>query len=156
VMATADVEPYDLDGSKLFKVLIETDPTKRMPMAPQPPVPFDQVNLIAKWILQGAQNLTCDDTIAPGGCDTTGVSFAQFIKPLLQTNCQGCHSGSAPSAGVLLTTHAGIKAAAVSGRLHGAIARLPGYKPMPFNGDQLPQCTIDKVKAWVDAGAPNN
>jgi hypothetical protein len=156
VMATADVEPFDLQGSKLFKVLIEIDGDKRMPKAPQPPLPPDQVNLIGKWILQGAQNLHCD-TIDTNPCDLSNVSYSQFVKPTIQTNCQGCHSGQSASAGLNLTDYNVVKTVALNGRLHGAIAWLPGFKKMPFNSpNQLPACTIDKIKAWIDQGAPNN
>lgn len=153
VMQTGEVEPYDLDDSDLYEVLVEDDPDKRMPYN-RPPLSQAQIQVIANWILQGAQNLECDADA--GGCNTDNVSYAQFIKPLIESNCQGCHSGSAPSGGVNLTTHAGVKAVATNGTLHGVTAWLPGYPKMPFGGSQLPDCTVDKIKAWIDAGAPNN
>ncbi len=61
VMATGDVRPGNPGGSDLYEVLIETRPDKRMPPPPQPPLSADQIEMIRKWILQGAKNLSCDD-----------------------------------------------------------------------------------------------
>jgi hypothetical protein len=38
----------------------------------------------------------------------------------------------------------------------GAITHAPGFTPMPQGGAKLPACEIAKIKAWVDAGSPNN
>ncbi|NUO03164.1 MAG: hypothetical protein HUU01_21345 [Saprospiraceae bacterium] len=154
VMQTGDVTPFNLDESDLYEVLIEDDVEDRMPRSPNPALSQDQINLIATWILQGAQNLTCDANA--GQCDTQNMSFATNIRPIIQNNCQGCHSGTAPSGGINLSTYNGVAAVATNGRLYGAIARQPGFVAMPFGGNQLPQCSIDKIKAWIDAGVPNN
>ncbi len=153
VMQTADVEPFNLDGSEIYSVLIEDDPDKRMPLD-RPSLSADQIQLVAKWILQGAKNEECDQSA--GGCDTVSVSFAQFVKPVIQNQCQGCHSGAAPSGGVDLSTYQGVKSQALNGKLHGVTAWLSGYKKMPFGSSQLSDCTVDKIKAWVDAGALEN
>lgn len=153
VIATADVEPFDLSGSDLYEVITETDPDKRMPQPPNSPLTSDQIQLIAKWILQGAENLECEET---GGCDTDNISFSADVRPVIQTYCQGCHGGSAPSGGINLTTHSGVAAVANNGRLYGAINRDNGFSPMPQGAAKLPACTIAKIKSWIDAGAPNN
>ena len=153
-MQTADVEPFDLDGGKLYEVITEDDEDKRMPQPPNAPLTSDQINLIAKWILQGAKNLECDPN--SGGCDTENVSFSGFVQPVIQNSCQGCHSGNSPSGDIDLTNYQNIKVVADNGRLFGAISWANGFENMPQGGDQLPQCTIDKIKSWIDAGAPNN
>lgn len=154
VMATADVKPYRIDDSEIYEVLVDDDPDERMPPAPAAPLPPDQIQLIAKWILQGAPDLHCDPDA--GGCDTTAVTFSATVKPVIDTHCKGCHSSSSPSGGIDLSTWAGVKAVAESGQLYGAIAWLNGYTPMPQGSDQLPDCTIMQIKAWIDAGAPDN
>lgn len=154
VMQTADVVPFNLSESDLYKAITDDDPGDRMPLAPNAPLSQDQINLIGKWILQGAQNLECDANA--GQCDTQNITFSGTIRPIIQNNCQGCHSGTAPSAGINLSTHSGVAAVAANGTLYGVVERLPGYIPMPYGGNRLPQCTIDKIKAWIDAGAPNN
>lgn len=100
------------------------------------------------------------EELYPGqGCDTADVKFSAFIKPMIDAKCVGCHSGSAPSGGVKLTTHAEIQAAAKSGQLYGVLAWVAPYtgsKQMPPGGPKWPECDINKVKSWINKGAPNN
>lgn len=155
VIASDVIRAFDLNGSDLYEVITETDPDKRMPQPPNERLTAEQITVIAKWILQGAKDLTCD--VNAGVCDTTAVSYSGFIAPLLANTCVGCHSGGAPSGGISLNTHAGVQAVALNGRLVGAVTWATGYKPMPFGAaSKLPSCTIDKIKAWVNDGAPNN
>jgi uncharacterized membrane protein len=154
VMATGDVEPFDLSDSELYEVLVEGDIDKRMPPSPTPALNQDKIQLIAQWILQGAENLACDPDLEP--CETDNVSFASFVKPILDLYCVGCHSGNPPSGGIDLSNYQGVKAVADNGSLIGAINWTAGFSKMPKNGDQLPDCEIDKIKSWVDAGALDN
>ncbi len=154
VMQTADVRAFDLDGSDLYEVITDSDPDKRMPPPPRAGLTSAQINLIATWILQGAENLECDPDA--GVCDTDNVSYATTIVPILQNTCLGCHSGSAPSGGINLSTHAGVQTVALNGRLVGAVSHDSAYSPMPQGGQKLSDCKIDQIRAWVDAGAPNN
>jgi uncharacterized membrane protein len=154
VMNTADVEPFDLNGSDLYEVITENNPNKIMPPPPNALLSAAQIALIAKWINQGAQDLTCDANT--GGCNTANMSFNNDIKPIINDKCAGCHSGNNPSGGIDLSTHAGVSAVALSGQLYGSINWQTGFSSMPQGGSKLPQCEIDKIKSWVDAGAPNN
>lgn len=155
VMNTADVEAFDLDGSDLYEVITENDEDKRMPPPPNNPLNSAQINLISKWILQGAKNETCNP--GAGGCDTTAVSFADEILPVINTNCLGCHNDDVPNAGISLASYEQIKSTAEQGLLYGVISWSPGYEPMPLGAQSpLPQCTIDQIESWIAAGAPNN
>jgi hypothetical protein len=90
-------------------------------------------------------------------CDTSNVTYSTTIKGLLNTyTCLTCHIGSNPSGGFTLDTYAGIKARVTDGRLWGAINHLSGFSPMPQGYVKMSDCDIKKVKAWIDAGAPNN
>ncbi|NTV83374.1 MAG: hypothetical protein HGA23_03610 [Bacteroidales bacterium] len=96
-----------------------------------------------------------------GDCDTTNVTYSGTIFPMINSNCTGCHSGSAPQGNVHLEDYTTISAAAAIpagqyGSLYGAISHDPGNSPMPKNGTQLSECKIKQVKAWIDAGTPNN
>lgn len=153
-MATADVDPFDLDGSKIYRVITDDDPDDRMPLAPNAPLNQEQIQLIAKWISQGALNLECDENSE--GCNTANVSYAANIQPVIQNNCVGCHSGNAASGGVRLSTHAEVKQVADNGRLFGAVSWQEGFVNMPFGGSQLPPCTIDQIEAWIAEGALDN
>ena len=154
VIQSGEVEPFDLNESDLYKVLIENDPDDRMPPPPSSPISQNQITIIAEWILQGAQDLECDPNAA--GCDTDNVSYSEFVKPLLQNNCQGCHSGTQSSGGIELTTYDGAKAVANNGSLLGAIDHQSGFSPMPQGAAKLNDCDIDKIKSWIDAGTQNN
>lgn len=151
---TADVEPFNLDDSEIYEVLVDSDLDERMPPVPTAPLPADQIQLIAKWILQGGENRMCDEMAT--GCDTTNVSFSTFVKPLLDMHCLGCHSGSSPSGGILLTDYSNILTVVQNGSLLGSIQHENGFTAMPIGNDQLPQCDIDKIKSWIDAGALDN
>lgn len=89
-------------------------------------------------------------------CDTAGVSFAVDILPLFNQQCNGCHNSGFPSGNVVLDTHAGTKAQADAGRLLGALRHQSGFSPMPQGQPQLADCTIRRIEAWIQAGAPNN
>jgi mono/diheme cytochrome c family protein len=76
--------------------------------------------------------------------------------PLLQSNCNGCHSQAALSGGVNLEGHNRVKIFADNGRLLGAVSHAAGFSPMPKGGSKLPDCEINKIKSWINAGSPDN
>lgn len=154
VMSTADVDAGKPTKSKLYEVLVDDDPDDRMPRPPAAPLSQEQINLIATWIQQGAKNLECDPDA--GGCNTDGVTYSAYVKPLLQTYCTGCHSPGGVYGTINLSAYSGVKDVAQSGKLYGAIAHQTGYSPMPQGGGKLGDCQIEKIKAWIDAGAPEN
>ena len=154
VFNTGDVRPFDLDGTDLYEVLVDPDEDDRMPPLPRSRLSNQQITTIAQWILQGAEDLECEQQ--PANCDTLEVSFTSTVQPIIIDKCQGCHSGSSPSGDLSLTNHAEIQVPALDGRLYGVIARLDGFPAMPQGGDRLPQCDIDQIKSWIDAGAQDN
>lgn len=154
VIQTAEVAPFDLEDNDLYERITDDDVDEKMPPPPNTPLTSTQINLIAKWILQGTQSLDCNP--GTGGCDIIEVSYSASILPVIQNNCLGCHSGANPAGNRNFTTHAGVADAANSGILYGAIAHLVGFVAMPLGGNRLPQCTIDQFKSWIDAGAPDN
>ena len=152
VMSDGIVKPFNPANSKLYKVLIDTDPGDRMPPPPDAPLSADQKALIYKWIQQGALNNECNENY--GGCDTTGVTYANFIAPLMANKCQGCHSGAGASGNIRLTTYDEVRTYGQNGRLLGSIVWQTGYQKMPDGGAQLSVCFQDKVRAWINAGMP--
>ena len=93
----------------------------------------------------------------PMGCDTTEVSYAAVIAPLIEQYCySGCHNGPNPSSGFNLDSYVAVKAKVDEGRLYGAVAQLSGFVPMPLGQDPVPDCEIAQIKAWIDDGAPDN
>jgi hypothetical protein len=90
-------------------------------------------------------------------CDTTNVRYSTTITSLLNNyGCLGCHAGTNPSGGINLDSYINVKTKITDGRLFGAINHSPGFHPMPDGGPKMNQCDINKIKAWIDAGAPNN
>lgn len=93
----------------------------------------------------------------PPTCDTAHATFNATIVPIIQNNgCLSCHSSVAPLAGFSLSTYSEVKTVADNGQLYGALFHLPGFPPMPQGGAQLTPCELSKVKAWIDAGSPEN
>lgn len=152
VMTTGKVKAFNPNDSKIYKAILETDPDDRMPRPPAAPLTAEQKDLIRKWIQQGAQNNVCNENY--GSCDTTNVTYANFVSGLLANKCVGCHSGANPQGGIKLTTYTEVKAAAQNGTLYGSVARLTGYSAMPKGGAALSPCFVNKIKAWIDAGTP--
>jgi hypothetical protein len=91
-------------------------------------------------------------------CDTTNVTYTVTIKPVINQYCaySGCHAGAAPAGGMDFSTHAGLQAAALSGRLSGAVNQLSGFSAMPKGGAKLSDCTIRKIDKWIAGGALDN
>ena len=153
IMNSGIVRPNRPDNSKLIKVLTE-DGDDAMPPYPNQRLTQAQIALLTKWINQGAKDTSCTETVIT--CNTVNVSYSGFIAPLFTTFCNGCHSGGNPSGGILLNSYNGVKAVAQNGRLMGAISWSAGFQRMPQSGNKLSNCSIDKIQAWINDGAPNN
>ena len=85
-------------------------------------------------------------------CDTTNISFATTIEPLILNNCaiEGCH---VPGNGrVLLRNYAEIKENVDDGGIEQQAIR---DRAMPPDGP-LAACDLQKLASWINAGAPNN
>jgi hypothetical protein len=138
-------------NSELYEVLVE-DGDDRMPQAPNAPLTAAQITLIATWINEGARNTSnCGSA-----CDSTQFTYTAGVKPILQTHCLGCHSGTAASGGfVPLDIYDGVREQALFGALYASITHT-GINPMPKNGAKLSDCKIAIIRKWIDAGAPNN
>lgn len=87
-------------------------------------------------------------------CDTTAVSYATTIMPIIAANCNAsnCHDGSNRAATNYLT-YAGVKlnAPLIVNYLTGTSG-----DPMPKNLPPLSSCNIAKISAWINQGALNN
>jgi len=91
----------------------------------------------------------------PGnGCDTTTISYAATIQPIIQTRCTSCHSGGFPSGGLALTSH-GEVAGSVD-RIINRIIRNEGDAQLMPQGAKMDACRIDQIIAWANQGAMNN
>lgn len=89
-------------------------------------------------------------------CDTAAVKYSTSVLPILSSNCINCHGGATPSAGISLDSYAGVKMQVDNGRLWGAVSHSASYSPMPKNSAKLNNCSLEKIRIWIAAGAPNN
>ena len=83
-------------------------------------------------------------------CDSTDVSYAGTIYPILQSHCLSCHSGPNPTGNLNFNSYEVVAAVAENGRLMGAINHEPGYSPMPPSGNQISACEIGLVQKWIN------
>jgi len=111
----------------------------------------EQKNIIKSWIQFGAKNSTCN---VPNVCDTTKTYVYADIKVILSNHCTGCHNTNNSGGGWDLSNYVGVKTAASSGALLGAIEWLPGYSPMPKSAPKLSSCNISIIKKWISDGMP--
>lgn len=152
IIQTGKIKPYDLDAGDIFEKITEDRHDKRMPPPPGERLTTAQITMIAKWIQQGAKNLSCDE----GGCNTDNVTYSGTIAPFLQNACNGCHTGASAGAGIQLNTYAGVRTVALNGRLVGAVSHTSGFVPMPQGGAKINDCRISQITTWVNAGAQQN
>lgn len=150
IISTGDVNPFDPNDSEIYETITDSDLDDRMPPAGEDPLTAAQIQMIYNWIAQGAQNNSCSS------CDTAQVTFSSTIYPIVEFKCQGCHSGSQPSAGISLNNYSDISGIALTGAFYSVVTGTNNYTPMPYNSNALPPCEVDLIQAWIDAGAPNN
>jgi hypothetical protein len=87
-------------------------------------------------------------------CDTTAVSYANDIVPILENNCYGCHdNGNFSISNAQFDNYNLLKTYATGGGLIGRINDVSS--PMP-PAQLMDECNRNIIKAWVEAGAPNN
>ncbi len=147
-----NVKAFNLNQSKIYTSIITTSADDRMPPPPAAAFTTDQKNLVKKWIEQGALNNVCNESY--GQCDTTHVTYAGFIQPLIANKCLGCHTSAGTGGGVLLTTYSQVVSSVQTGKFYGSINWTAGVSAMPKNGAKMSTCQISKVKSWIDAGLP--
>lgn len=149
VISTAKVIAFNPAKSELYEVLVETDQKKIMPRPPSPPLTQAQIELVAKWINQGARNTNIIK------CDTNTFNFVT-VQKIITNACIGCHNNNNAQGGVKLTDYNNIRQHTETGKLLSSISHLPGSSPMPKGGNKLEACKITIIKKWAAAGYLNN
>lgn len=146
-----EIKPFDLNDSEIYEKITEDKDDKVMPPPPKARMTQQQIAIIAKWIQQGAKDLSCIQS----SCDTSAVGFTKDIQPLIFNTCKGCHSGAGAFNGIHLDSYDGIRSAAVSGKLYNVVIG-NGISMPPSPSPKLNNCQIAKIKIWVADGAQNN
>ena len=100
---------------------------------------------------------------ATATCDTTTVSYARDIAPIINSSCAiagGCHNADGNSATINLdfTVLSILQSQATTALMVDDINDNPGrgHNSMPLNLPKLQQCDINKITRWVNQGALNN
>ncbi|MFZ4057879.1 MAG: hypothetical protein ACOYKE_07055 [Ferruginibacter sp.] len=139
------------NASKIYRSLTGNG-VDMMPPSGNAPLTSAQIALIGQWINEGAKNTVNCGT----ACDSSRFTYNANIKPMMQTHCNGCHSGTAVSGGgILLDTYATLKTQVTNGKLYPSITHT-GPSPMPQGSAKLSDCNIAQVRKWIAAGALNN
>jgi hypothetical protein len=137
-----------INNGEIMKAINEPDPVDRMP--PAGPLPASQIQLIEKWISQGATEKICSNN-----CDTFQVKYTTHIASIISGNCLGCHKGNATSGGgINLENYASVQSQTMTGKMICSVKQLSGCSPMPKNGANLGVCDIRKFELWKAAGCP--
>lgn len=89
-------------------------------------------------------------------CNLDDITFSSTVLKIIEDNCYRCHDAANNFGGITLEGYTNLKPYAESGALLGVIKRESGYSPMPKNEAPLLDCEIEKIEAWINAGALNN
>lgn len=146
-MSTGGIRRGNPDGSKIW----ESIQSGEMPPGGHAPLTQSQLDLIYNWILQGAENLVCENVCG----DTVNVTYSASVQPIIANKCKGCHSGVASQGGVDLSNYANVKMQVTNGKLWGSVSHSAGYTAMPVGGN-LSSCELTQIQKWINQGAPNN
>lgn len=130
--------------------------------------------------LDAAGNVGTSSTSSATVSNTTGpvpFTFTEIQTQIFNVSCavSGCHSGASPAAGMNLVAPAYDRIVGVASSEVPSLQRInpgnaadsyiirkleggPGIvgSRMPLGGPFLTQETIDRIRAWIDSGAPNN
>jgi hypothetical protein len=140
------VNPITMKGSLL--TVTQSTGRNRMPPAPMAPMDTTAINLIKKWMGQGALNRVCTDS----PCDSSNVTYRAKISTLIHTNCKGCHQSSNAGGGVNLENYNLVKTSIQSGKFMCTIYQNSGCSPMPKGGLKLSKCDIRLIEIWIENG----
>lgn len=142
------ITPFNGGRSKNY-----TEIGNGMPPAGYPKVSPEQMNIILKWINQGAKNTNC-----VSNCDTTKFTFSDPVQMLLSNNCNGCHGTKPGSGNIYLGDYASAKAYINSNKT--VFLNSINYSPLIAASKRMPpggkmaDCQIGQFSKWIEKGFP--
>ena len=86
-----------------------------------------------------------------GSCDS--ITYSKHIKAIINTQCAtatGCHGTGSGNGD--FTAYIGVKAKVDNNTFSNRVVVVGDMPP----GGPLPSADLEKVKCWLDKGAPNN
>jgi hypothetical protein len=123
------------------------------------------VGALAAYCAASAPSASAPAAWQAGGGESAGrVDYDRDVRPILETSCFMCHSGSKPQAQLRLDSREGILKGGLSGPAvtpgDGAnsllVRRVLGHGDMtrmPPAGDPLADQQVAVLRAWIDQGA---
>lgn len=134
-----------------LKDIMEEIEDGKMPYNPYPKLDAATINLLKRWINEGATERNCSATV----CDTTLVKYTTHIAPLMVNYCRGCHNAASAGGNVKLDTYDNVKAnVQTPGKVICAITA-NGCTLMPKGGSSIGFCNIRKIQIWAENNFPN-
>ncbi|HFA51409.1 MAG TPA: hypothetical protein ENJ95_20545 [Bacteroidetes bacterium] len=103
-----------------------------------------------------------DDDSAPS-CNTDNITYTNTIEKIIaDAGCaqMGCHASGSMLGSGSLANYDDAKEFVNKGRILGALRREDNFAEMPRDpatgnaAAKLADCDIDKIEAWITAGAP--
>ena len=97
-----------------------------------------------------------DDDDDPETCETSGLTYGNFAEDFINSTCatSGCHDANAIESGGNYETYELLTTNDNFSKIKGAINHEDGISNMPRGAAQLDSCSIARMSAWIDAGAP--
>lgn len=164
------VEPGNPKSSKLYDVITNVWAEHFMP--PDNPLSKEERNIIQLWILQGALETTCVDTISGGVIEnpvTTypedTICFQQDILPIFLSSCAttDCHDAGSHEEGYVLTDYNHIVSKGISpynsqeSKIYKVLSTNESDDRMPpAPRSRLSDEQIAAIQQWIDEGALNS
>jgi len=87
-------------------------------------------------------------------CDSSNVTYTNFVASVMSTNCtlSGCHNSGTS---IDLTTYDALKLKVDDGTFNDRVIVQKDMPPSYSSGSiSLDDCTIAKLKKWINSGAP--
>lgn len=145
---TGSIQPGNAKHSELYEAITDFNSDDIMPPSNYGSLTSEEINAIKTWIDQGAINNMC------GKCDTNNFTFSSGVWPIVESNCQGCHTNATQENGMHQFNN-WQDIVADSEAFWGSILGID-YSPMPQNSNGLNDCQKTIIRKWLDSGAPNN
>ena len=130
------------------------------------PIRYRKLAVIVLALLASLLSACGTSDVENPGVDATDapeISFSANVMPILERDCVRCHGAGRASGGVMVDSYTNIMAGA-----NGQAIVVPGKAAssilvdvlvtgaMPRGAARLSDADIETIRAWVDAGAPDN
>ena len=118
---------------------------------------FIIITCVGALILMGGCYYDNVEELYPDGCRTNDVRYTDDVVPILEANnCLSCHNDGDEQGGINLEGYDNLLERVEDGSLMGSVRHDDDWEAMPLTGNKMNNCSIDRLQAWIDAGALNN